>query len=150
MQPPYSYRNDSQIPAFPDDKPIIVFDGHCVLCSGWANFVVRHDKSKAYRLMAAQSPTGQALYEHYGLGGDDYQTNLLIQDGRVFIKSDGTIRMFNGLGWPWRAVGLFRVLPQSWRDRLYDVVARNRLRWFGRDEVCYLPSPDNLDRFILS
>ena len=148
MQAPYSYRKDAQVPPFPDDKPIIVFDGHCVLCSGWANFVLRHDKNKTYRLLAAQSPLGQALYQHYGLVGDDYQSNLLIQDGSVFIKSDGTIRMFSGLGWPWRAMGLLRAIPRAWRDRLYDWVARNRLKWFGRQEVCYLPDPENSDRFI--
>ncbi|MDR7377252.1 putative DCC family thiol-disulfide oxidoreductase YuxK [Rhodoferax ferrireducens] len=146
---PYSYRTDAQVPAFPDEKPIIVFDGHCVLCSGWANFVLRHDKRKTYRLLAAQSPIGQALYQHYGLGGDDYQSNLLIQDGTVFIKSEGTIRMFRGLGWPWRAVGLLRALPPAWRDWLYDGLARNRLRWFGSQDSCYLPAPEDLDRFIV-
>lgn len=149
IQLPYSYRTDAQVPPFPDDKPIIVFDGHCVLCSGWANFVLRHDKRKTYRLLAAQSPIGQALYRHYGLGGDDYQSNLLIQDGKVFIKSEGTMRMFRGLGWPWRAVGLLRALPPAWRDWLYDGLARNRLRWFGRQDSCYLPAPGDLDRFIV-
>ena len=149
VQHPYSYRSDTQVPPFPDDKPIIVFDGHCVLCSGWANFVLRNDKNKTYRLLAAQSPIGQALYRHYGLGGDDYQSNLLIQDGTVFIKFDGTMRMFRGLGWPWRAVALLSTLPPAWCDWLYDGLARNRLRWFGRQDSCYLPAPEDRDRFIV-
>jgi predicted DCC family thiol-disulfide oxidoreductase YuxK len=148
MNPAYSYRNDPQVPSFPDDKPIIVFDGYCALCSGWANFVLRYDKRKTYRLLAAQSPIGNALYAHYGLGGEDYQSNLLIQDGVVFIKSEGTIRMFAGLGWPWRIMSLARLVPLALREYLYDMVARNRLRWFGRSETCYLPTPNHGDRFI--
>ena len=144
----YSYREDPMVPRFADDQPLIVFDGHCVLCSGWANFVLRHDKRRVYRLLAAQTPLGQALYAHYGLGGDDYQSNLLIASGQVFIKSEGSIRMAEGLGWPWRAVAVFRLLPLRWRDALYDVVARNRIRWFGRREVCYLPDPKDADRFV--
>ena len=88
---PYSYRADPSVPAFPDDKPIIVFDGHCALCSAWAQFVLRHDRARRYRLLPAQTPLGTALYAHYGLshrkavGPDpfDYETNLLIEDGRV-------------------------------------------------------------------
>lgn len=148
MNPAYSYRNDAQVPRFPDDKPIIVFDGYCALCSGWANLVLRYDKRKTYRLLAAQSPIGNALYAHYGLGGEDYQSNLLIKDGTAFIKSEGTIRMFAGLGWPWRIMSIARLVPLPLREYLYDMVARNRLRWFGRRETCYLPSPNHVDRFI--
>jgi predicted DCC family thiol-disulfide oxidoreductase YuxK len=148
MYKPYSYRDDAVVPAFADDKPIIVFDGHCVLCSGWANFVLKHDRLRVYRLLAAQSPLGQALYAHYGLGGDDYQSNLLIQSGRVFIKSEGSILMAEGLGWPLRMAGVLRLLPLFWRDQLYDWVARNRIKWFGRQAVCYLPDPKDADRFL--
>jgi predicted DCC family thiol-disulfide oxidoreductase YuxK len=150
---PYSYRDDTQVQSFLDDKPVIVFDGYCVLCSGWINFVLKHDKRKVYRLLAAQSPLGQALYVHYGLGGagtDDYQSNLLIHSGLVFIRSEGTIQMAEGLGWPWRIAGVMRVLPLAWRDRLYDWVARNRLHWFGKRQACYLPAPTDADRFISS
>ncbi len=147
-QTPYSYRHDLAVPSFPDDKPLIVFDGHCALCSGWADFVLRHDGRKVYRLLQAQSTLGEALYAHYGLAGDDYQTNLLIEGGRVFVKSTGSIRMACGLGGAWRAVALLRLVPTRWRDWLYDLVARNRLRWFGRRETCYLPSPADADRFI--
>ena len=147
-QAPYSYRSDASVPRFADDKPLIVFDGHCVLCSGWANFVIKHDRRRVYRLLAAQTPVGQALYTHYGLGGDDYQSNLLIQSGQVFIKSEGSIRMAEGLGWPWRIAAALRVLPLAWRDWLYDGVARNRLRWFGRQDQCYLPAAEDADRFV--
>jgi predicted DCC family thiol-disulfide oxidoreductase YuxK len=77
----YSYRRDPAVPPFPDDRPIIIFDGYCALCSGWAQLVLRHDRTARYRLLRAQSPLGYALYVHYGLDPQDYETNILIEDG---------------------------------------------------------------------
>ena len=95
---PYSYRDDVSVPDFPDDQPIIIFDGHCVLCSKWAQFVIRHDRNKKFKLLAAQSPLGHALYAHYGLDPVDYQTNILIADGSAWFESESSIRMLEGLG----------------------------------------------------
>jgi predicted DCC family thiol-disulfide oxidoreductase YuxK len=148
MRPPYSYRDDPAVPPFAHDKPIIVFDGYCALCSGWAAFVLRHDVAGRYRLLCAQSPLGHALYRHYGLDPQDYETNILIADGVAWFKSEGSIRMAEGLGLPWRLAAVFRILPLAWRDRLYQTVARNRLRWFGKRATCYLPDPRFADRFI--
>ena len=148
MRPPYSYRDDSAVPSFPDDKPIIIFDGYCALCSGWAAFVLRHDPGGRFRLLSAQSPLGQALYRHYGLDPQDYETNILLGEGRAWFKSEGSIRMAEGLGFPWSLAAVFRVLPMRWRDTLYDTVARNRLRWFGKRSTCYRPEPRFAERFI--
>jgi len=148
MRPPYSYRDDPAVPPFAHDKPIIVFDGYCALCSGWAAFVLRHDVAGRYRLLCAQSPLGHALYRHYGLDPQDYETNILIADGVAWFKSEGSIRMAEGLGLPWRLAAVFRILPLACRDRLYQTVARNRLRWFGKRATCYLPDPRFADRFI--
>lgn len=144
----YSYRNDAAIPAFPDDKPVIVFDGHCVLCSRWAMFVVRHDPAARFRLLPAQSPLGQSLYIHYGLDTVDYETNILLQDGRAWLKSEGSIRMAEGLGFPWSLAAVFRVLPRPIRDRGYQWIARNRFRLFGRRDVCFAPDASIRDRFL--
>ena len=144
----YSYRADAAVPPFPDDKPIIIFDGKCVLCSRWARFVMRHDGDKRFRLLAAQTPLGTALYKHYGLDPVDYETNVLLERGGAFLKSEGTIRMFERLGFPWSAIKAFRVVPRPLRDRLYNVVARNRLNWFGSRETCFVPEPSDADRFL--
>src|SRR5260221_13356069 len=101
MREAYSYRSDPAVPQFPDDRPIIVFDGYCALCSGWANFVLRHDRLGKFRLLPAQSPLGHAIYIHYGLHPDDYETNILIEHGQAWFKSEGSIRMAEGLGAPW-------------------------------------------------
>jgi predicted DCC family thiol-disulfide oxidoreductase YuxK len=144
----FSYRTDPAVPAFPDDRPILIFDGHCVLCSGFARFILRTDRHRRFRLMAAQSPLGIALYRHFGLDPKDYETNILVEDGKAWFKSEGSIRIFERLGLPWSLVAIARVLPRGLRDRLYDFVARNRLRWFGVRQTCYLPEPSQADRFI--
>jgi predicted DCC family thiol-disulfide oxidoreductase YuxK len=144
----FSYRTDAAVPKFRDDHPIIIFDGKCVLCSGWAGFVLRHDRKRRFRLLAAQSPLGTALYAHYGLDPISYETNILLDHGRAWFKSEGTIRMFEHLGFPWRLVAVARLVPQALRDRLYNVVARNRLRWFGSRATCFLPDPADADRFL--
>jgi predicted DCC family thiol-disulfide oxidoreductase YuxK len=144
----HDYRNDPSVPDFPDDHPIIIFDGYCALCSGWVSFVLRHDRNCHYRLMTAQSAIGKALYRHYGLDPDDYETNVLLMDGFAWFKSEGSIRMAEGLGFPWAMAGVARVLPIFLRDKLYELVARNRFKWFGRKATCYMPSESVKNRFI--
>jgi predicted DCC family thiol-disulfide oxidoreductase YuxK len=145
---PYSYRSDPGVPGFPDERPIIAFDGHCVMCSAFARFVLRVDRRRRFRLLPAQTPLGRALYVHYGLDPEDYESNILIEDGAAWFKSEGTIRMFERLGAPWSAAAALRWLPLRWRERLYELVARNRLKLFGRREVCYLVEPGQADRFL--
>jgi predicted DCC family thiol-disulfide oxidoreductase YuxK len=116
---PYSYRRDPAVPAFPDDRPIIVFDGYCSLCSGWARFVLKHDRRRRFRLLPAQSDLGRALYIHYGLDPEDYETNILIAGGLAWFKSEGSIRMAGELGFPWSMAKVFRAMPLGLRDRLY-------------------------------
>ena len=148
MRLAYSYRDDPAVPPFADNKPIIVFDGYCALCSGWAAFVLGHDRDGKYRFLSAQSPLGHALYVHYGLHPQDYQTNILIENGVAWFKSEGSIRMAEGLGFPWKVMAIFRIVPLAWRDRLYETIARNRLKWFGKRTTCYRPDPKFADRFI--
>ena len=148
IRPAFSYRDDPLVPKFPDDKPIIIFDGYCVLCSGWAKFVLRQDKIGMYRLLAAQSPLGKAIYIHYGLDPIHYETNILMADGLVWLKSEGSIRMAEGLGFPWRIAAIFRLLPLRIRDRFYSWLARNRFVYFGRRDSCFLPNDDDKNRFL--
>jgi predicted DCC family thiol-disulfide oxidoreductase YuxK len=145
---PYSYRTDPRVPAFPDDRPIFIFDGHCVLCSRWVDLILRHDRARRYRLLPAQSALGRALYMHYGMDPVDYESNVVLIDGVALFKSEGSIRLAVDLGFPWSFAGILRLLPRRLADRLYEWVARNRFRLFGRRETCYLPSAADRERFI--
>ena len=97
----YSYRTDPTVPEFADDRPIVIFDGYCVMCSAFARLVLRQDRRDLFRLMPAQSPLGEALYRHYGLATPAYETNVLIEDGIAWFKSDGSIRILRHLGFPY-------------------------------------------------
>jgi predicted DCC family thiol-disulfide oxidoreductase YuxK len=145
---PHSYRHDPRVPPFPDDRPIFIFDALCALCSGWVDLVLRYDRAGRYRLLSAQSPLGRALYVHYGLDPENFETNILLIDGVALFKAEGSIRLAMGLGLPWSLAGLLRVLPRRLADALYDWVARNRFRLFGRRETCYLPRAGDQNRFI--
>jgi predicted DCC family thiol-disulfide oxidoreductase YuxK len=144
----YSYRGDPAVPPFPDDHPIIVFDGFCVLRSGWIGFILRHDRAGIFRLLPARSALGRALYVHYGLDPENYQTYMLIADGTAFFKSEATIGMTQRLGLPWSLAAGLRVIPEALRDRVYDWVARNRFRVFGRRSACYRPDARYGARFL--
>lgn len=148
MQRAYSYRADPSVPPFADDRPILIFDGMCVLCSGVARFVLRFDRHHRLRLLAAQTPLGAALYTHFELAPGDYESNILLEDGEVRTKSDGSIRIFEIIGFPWSFLTIGRILPRAWRDWIYVRIARNRLNWFGRRDVCYLPDTSQRDRFV--
>ena len=136
------------MPRFPDEEPLIVFDGECVLCSAGAQFVLRHDGAHLFRLTTAQGPVGSALYRHFGLRDDEEGTMIVLERGRLLTESAAVLAIAQGLGGPWRAAALARLLPARARDGFYRFVARNRFRWFGRRETCWLPSPAEADRLL--
>lgn len=144
----HSYLTDPDVSLFPDDRPIMVFDGYCGLCSGFIDFIFRHDKKGELRFLPAQSDLGEALYAHYGLKAGDYDTVLLIMDGRLYVKMDASLQIIGLMGWPWKAIEIGRLLPKFVANPLYDLIARNRISWFGAREICRLPSPQEKGRFL--
>lgn len=145
---PYDYRRDSAVPAFDDTAPLIIFDGKCVLCSHFVQFVLRNDRRGRLRFLAAQTPLGEALYAHLGLRTNNYETYVLLENGCARVKSDAALRIFALLGLPWSFLCVGRIAPRFARDGFYDWVARNRLRWFGARASCYVPTAAEWERFI--
>jgi predicted DCC family thiol-disulfide oxidoreductase YuxK len=122
----------------PSTSQIILFDGVCVLCSRWYRFVTARDIAHRFRFVAVQWAEGRSLAEKFGIDPDNPETFILIADDKAYIRSDAALRILAELpGWRWTAV--FRVIPAALRDALYNVIARNRYRWFGRLDVCVLP-----------
>jgi len=147
--PAFSWRSDPTIPPFSDEHPLIVFDGVCVLCSRFARFVARRDRASRFKFVAAQSPLGQALMRHYNLDTVDLETNLLIADGRASAKLEAVAGVLEHLGEPWRLAARFMLrFPRPLRDWLYDRVARNRYRLFGRYDACVVPGPEWRERML--
>jgi predicted DCC family thiol-disulfide oxidoreductase YuxK len=149
MQPaPYAYRNDPAVPPFDDSKPLVVFDGDCVLCSRSMRFLVRIDRARLFRVTPAQGEVGAALYRHLGLPTESHDTYLVLLDGRLHSRSDAITAMAGRLPWPWRAGKALRLLPRPLRDGAYSLLAKNRYRIFGRREACGLSVPELRERLL--
>jgi predicted DCC family thiol-disulfide oxidoreductase YuxK len=147
--PAYSYRDDRQVPKFDDSRPVIVFDGVCVLCHGFARFLAKRDTAEQFRFTYAQSALGQGLFRHYGFNAIEFETNLLIADGLAYGKLAAFSQITRRLGRPWSLIGhAIRPIPARLGDPAYDLIARNRYRLFGRHDVCALPDPSWAKRMI--
>lgn len=144
----FSFRDDPNVPAFEDQRPLIVYDGDCVLCSGFAAFILRHDRQEQFLFTAAQSPLGDALYAHYGLPRDNYTTNIVIREGVPHFQLDAFFTAMTTLGWPWKALTVGRILPAFLQDWLYSLIARNRYRFFGKHDTCMLIVREQAHRFL--
>ncbi|MCK7614698.1 thiol-disulfide oxidoreductase DCC family protein [Roseibium sediminicola] len=125
---------------------LIVFDGICVFCSGFARFMVKHDRRAGFRFVDAHSQTGRALYRLFDLDPDLMETNIVIHDGRVHTKMASFTAAMASLGWPWKALTVLNLLPRSLANWIYDRIAQNRYR-FGR-RACPLPSAELKERLI--
>jgi predicted DCC family thiol-disulfide oxidoreductase YuxK len=126
-----------EMTAFPA-ADLIVFDGHCIFCSGFARFVARWDKAERFRFVTAHSPLGRALYQAHNLDPDLMETNIVIVGGRAHVKMAAFAAAMQALGWPWRGLAVLGRVPRGISDPAYDWIARNRYR-FGR-QACVMPS----------
>lgn len=143
---PFSYRSDPAVPPFDDSRPVFVFDGSCVLCSGGASWIMRRDHKCRIAFTPAAGDLGAALYHHYGLAIDD--TYLFLASGRAYGLSEGYFRVADEMGGAWRLLNLFRIVPRPIRDRAYRLIAGNRYRWFGKTEACALLTAEQRARLI--
>jgi predicted DCC family thiol-disulfide oxidoreductase YuxK len=123
--------------SWPDDD-VILYDGVCIFCSRWIRFVANRDLGHRFRFTAIQSEYGRRLARYAGINPDDPDTNAVIHGGRTLLKSDAALTVLSTLpGWRWTA-GLFKV-PRRLRDPIYNQIARNRYRIFGRSDACMVP-----------
>lgn len=141
--------NANQLPpnVGPLDK-VILFDGVCKLCNAWSNFIIKHDKHRLFKLCSVQSKEGQAILLHFSLPIDSYETMLYVEGNQSFQKSDAFFQIMANLDYPWKIIGIFGVIPRLVRDWMYDRIALNRYRLFGKYDYCTLPSPEHETRFL--
>lgn len=128
-------------------KPVLLFDGICRMCSGWAIFVLRVDRDARIRLATVQSDAGQEILRALDLPTDRFETLVFIEDGTAWFESDAVVRILASLPPHWRWMRVMGVLPRSLRDGGYRLVARNRYRMFGR-RICMVPTAETEARFL--
>jgi len=129
-------------------NPIVLFDGVCNLCNGSVQFLIRRDPGARFRFASLQSPVGERLLDELGIDRQAVDSVILVEDGRWYKESDAALRIAHSLGGPWKALGILRLIPRPLRDGLYRFIARNRYRWFGKTEACWLPTPELRGRFL--
>ena len=126
----------------------MLFDGECNLCNGAVQFVLRRDPKARFRFASLQSAAGRAVLEATGNRATLPDSIVLVQDGRVRVKSAAALAIARGLRWPWPLLAVFWLVPNPVRDLVYDWIARNRHRWFGRQQQCWVPTPALRERFL--
>lgn len=127
---------------------LILFDGICNFCCFWVRFLIPRDPAKQFRFAALQSAAGQAALARLGLPADALTTMVVIEGDRAYTQSSAALQIARRLGGLWAWLGIFRIVPAPLRDAVYDVIARHRYRWFGRQADCLVPTPELRERFL--
>ncbi|MBL7761110.1 MAG: DUF393 domain-containing protein [Sediminibacterium sp.] len=130
------------------DHPIVLFDGVCNLCNRSVQLILRNDPEKKFRYAALQSSFGQRVLEGAGLPADQLNTLLLLKNGKLYRKSTAALLIAAELSGLWPVLYAFTILPAFIRDPLYDLVAGNRYRLFGKQAACMVPDAKTKDLFL--
>ncbi len=129
-------------------KGIILFDGYCNFCSRSVMFIIRRDKRRRFTFAPSQTSGGQKLIRKFRLGEMPQHSIVLIEQGNIYRKSTAALRIARHLKGAWRLFYAGMIIPERIRDGIYDLIARNRYRLFGRRNSCFMPEPQLMDRFL--
>jgi predicted DCC family thiol-disulfide oxidoreductase YuxK len=133
----------------PQDKKIILFDGVCNLCNSAVQFVIRHDKKDVFRFVALQSELGQNILKHIGIDPKYIDSVILYEPGVAYhYKSAAALEIAKNLGGFWHLGTLFRIIPSGISNQVYDYIAKNRYKWYGKKDSCMVPSPELESKFL--
>lgn len=130
------------------DGPILLFDGVCNLCSSSVQFVLKRNRKENVRFASLQSTFAQYELLRSDLPKDYLNSLVLLEDGKTYVKSDAALRLVKHLNGIWKVGSVFLIVPRFIRDGVYDFVAKNRYRWFGKKEVCWIPEKRWQNRFL--
>lgn len=129
------------------NHPVILFDGVCNLCSGAVAFLIKRDTKDVFKFASLQSVAAQQLLQQHG-DFKKFDSIILLENGKLFQKSTAALKVVNHLSWYWQWMQIFWILPRAVRDAAYDLIARNRYKWFGKKDECMIPSPELKSRFL--
>ena len=133
----------------PKEKKIILFDGVCNLCNSAINYVIEKDRKDVFRFVALQSDLGQQILGHIGIDRNNIDSIVLYEPGvAYFYKSSAAIEIAKELGGILSWSGVLRIIPEFLRNPIYDYVARNRYKWYGKKDACMIPTPELKAKFL--
>jgi predicted DCC family thiol-disulfide oxidoreductase YuxK len=129
-------------------RSTILFDGVCNLCNGFVRFVIARDPAERFVFASLQSDAAARMLAGSPVAGRRGESLVLVERGRIFTRSTAALRIVRALGFPWALAFGFILVPAPLRDWVYDFVARHRYRWFGKRDVCMVPTPELKRRFL--
>ena len=133
----------------PQDKKIILFDGVCNLCDSSAPYVIKHDKNDVFRFVSIQSDLGLKIIKHIGIHADNIDSIILYEPGiSYYFKSNAALEIAKGLSGIFTFATIFRFIPARIRDFMYDYIAKNRYKWYGKKEACMIPTTELKAKFL--
>ncbi len=127
---------------------IVLFDGVCNFCNFWVNFLLDRDKKDKFRFTALQSEKGSELLRKFNLSTEDFDTFVFIDGDKVYVRSTAALIVAKNLPGLWKALYVFIIIPKSIRDFLYNLVAKNRYKLFGKTEACRIPTAKERSKFL--
>ncbi len=130
------------------DESILLFDGVCNLCNGFVQFVLKYEKGSEIKFASLQSEKGKQILKQYKITQKGMESIVFVEKNNAYEKSAAISKISSHLKFPWSVFSGFGFLPLSFRDYIYDMVATNRYRIFGKQEVCWIPDPKWKNRFI--
>jgi predicted DCC family thiol-disulfide oxidoreductase YuxK len=130
------------------DQHIILFDGVCNLCNSAVQRTIKWDKKGIVKFSSLQSDVGQILLKENRLNANDFDSFVFLSNEKVFLKSSAVIQLGLVLKGGWSLLVLFKIIPKWIRDKCYDLIAKNRYKWFGIQDVCMVPTEDLKNRFL--
>ncbi len=130
------------------NKPIILFDGICNLCNQSVQFIIKRDTKQKFLFASLQGKKGQEILERYQLPATAFNSFILLENDKLYTRSTAVLRVVKMLGGGWKLLYGFIIIPKFIRDPLYNLIARNRYKWFGKKEECWVPAPQLKERFL--
>ena len=127
---------------------IVLFDGVCNLCSSSVQFILKRDRKRRFLFGSLQGNAGQRYLQRFNRPTNNYNSFMLVEGNRLYTRSTAVLRMLKHLGRGWQLLYVFIIVPKIIRDAIYNLVARNRYKWFGRKDACWIPTPDLKARFL--
>jgi predicted DCC family thiol-disulfide oxidoreductase YuxK len=127
---------------------VILFDGVCNLCNGTVQFILKRDKQSRFKFASLQGEFGQRTLARFGLEETSLNSFVLLEGEKIYTHSSGALRIFLHLGGVWKMLYALIIVPRFIRDAVYNFIARNRYKWFGKQVSCYLPTADISNKFL--
>lgn len=133
----------------PQNKKIILFDGVCNLCDSSVQFIIKKDKKDIFRFVALQSELGITILKHIGISTSNLDSIVLYEPGEAYYdKAEAVLKIAKSFGGLYTLLSVFSFLPKVLNDTIYDYIAKNRYKWYGKKESCMMPTPEISAKFL--